>query len=66
MVKAACMILISKLILRLSESKNKYFQKDVDERTVKFPNFNFKIFNDLQNIFSKEEISNLEKTNALY
>ena len=44
----------------------KYFQKDVDERTVKFPNFNFKIFNDLQNIFSKEEISNLEKTNALY
>jgi len=42
-----------------------YFQKSVDERKI-HENFNFDIFRILQNIFSKEEIQELEKLNKDY
>lgn len=42
-----------------------YFQKSVDEREV-LERFNFDIFKILQNIFSKEEIEDLEKLNKDY
>jgi len=42
-----------------------YFQKSVDERKV-LENFNFDIFDKLPEIFSKEEIKELEKLNKNY
>ena len=42
-----------------------YFQKSIDERKI-LESFNFDIFKILQNIFSKEEIKELEKFNKDY
>lgn len=43
-----------------------YFQKGPDERAVSFPSFNFDVFNFFADIFSKEEIKNLDKVNLSY
>lgn len=45
---------------------DKYFQQDLDKRDVAYKAFNFDIFNNLDSIFSKEEISELEKLNINY
>ncbi|MBU1159823.1 Fic family protein [Patescibacteria group bacterium] len=44
-----------------------YFKKGPDERDVAFLNFNFEVIDSLKkDIFSKEEIKNLEKINSAY
>lgn len=43
-----------------------YFKTEPDERNIKYSQFNFEIFNNLNNIFSKSEIEKLEKTNNIY
>lgn len=45
---------------------DKYFEKDPDKRNVTYQNFNFDIFNNLDNIFSKKEIIELKKLNKNY
>ncbi len=52
-------------LLKFIDSET-YFQKGPDERAVSFPRFNFDIFKYFTNIFSKEEIKNLEKINSSY
>jgi Fic family protein len=43
-----------------------YFKMDSDSRKIKYPQFNFDIFNNLNNIFTSNEILDLEKTNNNY
>lgn len=43
-----------------------YFKVDSDSRKIKYPQFNFDIFNNLNSLFTKKEISELEKTNTIY
>lgn len=43
-----------------------YFKKDPDERKVTYKNFNFEIFKNLKNIFSKNEIEKLNQLNKKY
>lgn len=43
-----------------------YFKDDADNRNVKYSQFNFNIFDNLINIFDKEELSELEKINEIY
>lgn len=43
-----------------------YFKTDLDMREIKYPQFNFDIFNNFAGIFTKEEISELEKTNNIF
>lgn len=43
-----------------------YFEKGPDERDVAFGRFNFGVFEELKNIFSKEELKNLEALNRGY
>lgn len=43
-----------------------YFKIDSDSRKIKYPQFNFNIFNNLADIFSKKEILELEKVNDIY
>lgn len=43
-----------------------YFKVDSDSREIKYPQFNFDIFNNLNNIFVKKEVLELEKTNNIY
>lgn len=43
-----------------------YFKVDSDSRKVKYPQFNFNIFDNLTNIFTPKEFSELEKTNNIY
>lgn len=43
-----------------------YFKTESDNRQIKYSQFNFEIFNNLNNIFSKSEIKNLENTNNIY
>ena len=38
----------------------KYFLKEVDERKIKYPYFNFEVFKNLKNLFSKDEIAELD------
>lgn len=45
---------------------NEYFNIDSDSRKIKYPNFNYDIFNNLNNIFTKNEILELEQTNNIY
>lgn len=45
---------------------DEYFKIDVDFREIKYPQFNFEIFSELQKIFSREEIHDLEQTNQIY
>lgn len=44
----------------------KYFQKGPDERALDFERFNFVVFKNLANLFSKEELSGLKKLNDDY
>ncbi|MBP3924830.1 Fic family protein [bacterium] len=43
-----------------------YFKIDVDNREIKYPQFNFDIFCNLKNLFSADEIKNLENINKIY
>lgn len=43
-----------------------YFKIDADNRKIKYPQFNFEIFNKLNNIFTLKEVLDLEKTNNIY
>ncbi len=43
-----------------------YFKIETDDRKIKYSNFNFEIFNKLENIFTENEIQKLEKTNDIY
>ena len=45
---------------------DKYFSKEQDERTIKYPQFNFEIFDKLQNIFTQDELSELNNINEKY
>lgn len=43
-----------------------YFKIESDERTIKYQQFNFDIFDNLKNIFSENEINDLENINNIY
>jgi len=43
-----------------------YFKIDPDNRIIKYSQFNFGIFNQLQNILSDEELSEIEKNNNVF
>ena len=43
-----------------------YFKKDPDERILKSPTFNQEVFEDLPNLFSREEIASLNEINKNY
>lgn len=43
-----------------------YFKIDVDNREIKYPQFNFDIYSNLINLFSTEEIMKLENINDIY
>lgn len=43
-----------------------YFKVESDNRKIKYSQFNFGIFNNLNNIFTKKEILELENTNNIY
>ena len=43
-----------------------YFKTEVDNREIKYSQFNFEIFNNLKNIFNKKEIEKLELINQNY
>ena len=43
-----------------------YFKTETDNRQIKYPQFNFEIFDNLKNIFSETEIKNLETINHIY
>lgn len=45
---------------------DEYFQKETDVRDIKYPQFNFEIFKNLNNLFTKDEEQNIEKTNNMY
>lgn len=44
----------------------RYFQKEVDERDIKHPYFNFNIFKNLKDIFTDDELVELDNTNKIY
>ena len=43
-----------------------YFKGDFDNRKIKYPQFNFDVYNNLKNLFSDDEIKMLEDTNKIY
>lgn len=43
-----------------------YFRTETDIRVIKYSQFNFSIFEKLNNIFTKSELNGLEKTNKLF
>lgn len=43
-----------------------YFKTDIDNREIKYNQFNFDIYNNLKNLFSIEEIKKLESINNIY
>ena len=43
-----------------------YFKIEVDNREIKYPQFNFDIYSNLKNLFSAEEIKKLESINKVY
>ena len=43
-----------------------YFKGDFDDRKIKYPQFNFDVYNNLKNLFSADEIKKLEDTNKIY
>jgi len=45
---------------------DEYFKEDIEKRDIKFHSFNFDIFENLKDIFSKEEKKELEKYNKEY
>lgn len=45
---------------------SEYFKTDFDSRKIKYAQFNFNIFENLNNIFSQKEFLELEKTNDIY
>ena len=43
-----------------------YFKTDVDGREIRYPHFNFDVYDNLKNLFSAEEIKRLENINKIY
>jgi len=43
-----------------------YFKLEADKRDIKHPQFNFGVFNQLKNIFSKIELKEIETTNNIF
>ena len=43
-----------------------YFKSEPDNREIKYSQFNFDIFDNLKNLFSADEIKNLESINKIY
>lgn len=43
-----------------------YFKVETDSREIKYSYFNFDIFNKLNNLFTSDEIKNLENVNKIY
>jgi Fic family protein len=43
-----------------------YFKLEADKRKISFENFNFKVFENLKNIFTREEIKELKELNNNY
>lgn len=43
-----------------------YFKTDPDNRIIKYPQFNFGVFSQLQNILSTEELAEIEKNNDVF
>jgi Fic family protein len=43
-----------------------YFQKEADNRVIKYSQFNFGVFNQLQNIFSIFDLDEIKKTNDIF
>lgn len=43
-----------------------YFKGDFDDRKIKYPQFNFDVYNNLKNLFSTDEIKKLEAINKIY
>lgn len=43
-----------------------YFKIDVDNREIKYPQFNYNVYGNLKNLFSEEEIKKLESINGIY
>ena len=66
MAKAAVYGIINRNDLFKKIDAEQYFKKEVDERVVKYPAFNFGIFKNLKDLFSVEEITELDKTNEIY
>jgi len=52
-------------LLRFIDPKH-YFSQGPDERAVAFPSFNFSVWADWQNIFTVQELKDLQKLNAEY
>lgn len=44
----------------------KYFEINIDDRNIKYPQFNFEVFDNLKNIFVSSELKSLEKINSLF
>ena len=43
-----------------------YFKGDFDNRKIKYPQFNFYVYDKLKNLFSASEITKLEEINKIY
>lgn len=43
-----------------------YFKIEVDKREIKYPQFNFAVFDQLENIFSKIELKEVKATNNIF
>ena len=43
-----------------------YFKGDFDNRKIKYPQFNFDVYENLKNLFSTSEIKKLEEVNKIY
>ena len=52
-------------ILRKYDVEN-YFKIETDNRKIKYPQFNFDIFENLKNIFTVNEIKELEQINSIF
>jgi len=43
-----------------------YFKTEADNRVIKYSQFNFRVFSQLQNLFSTDELKEIEKTNDFF
>jgi len=43
-----------------------YFKTEADNRVIKYSRFNFGVFSQLQNLFSTDELKEIEKTNDIF
>lgn len=52
--------------LLIKYDADNYFKCDLDNRAIKYPQFNFDIYNNLKNLFSADETKKLENINKIY